>query len=322
MKPDISILLPVRNGADFIKESIDSVLAQDHQNFELLISDDSSTDNTLAIIAQYTDNRIIVFKQKNGLGQFGNFNFLLKNVTAPIAQFWSHDDVMLPSQIGTTLRFHEQHKTIGMSYCGSSYINEKGSIIIQWENDQTPCILDKKNYARYSVAFGCLAGSISQVAINRDKLGKDYLFNEKLVHAGDFELWSRIAENHDIGFINQELCYIRNHSNQVTHRIEGALNSSLENIPIMNKLLSWLELSPKLKKRIKRELLMVYYLNNIIKLFIKKEIKFFKIGLNAVKKEDNIFLLSFFWLKTKMLGRKYFKKNKAKLIDQLFNSKA
>lgn len=321
MKPDISILLPVRNGADFIKKSIESVLAQDHQNFELLISDDSSTDETLAIIAQYTDDRIIVFKQKTGLGQFGNFNFLLKNATTPIVQFWSHDDVMLPNQISTTLRFHEYNNSIGMSYCGSSYINEKGLITLQWENDQTPAILDKKNYARFSVAFGCLAGSISQVAINRAKLGKNYLFNEKLVHAGDFELWSRIAENHDVGFINKELCYIRNHSNQVTHRIEGALNSSLENIPIMNQLLSWLDLSTKLKKKVKRELLMVYYFNNIIKLLVKKEIKFFKIGLNALTKEDNIFLLSLFWMKTKILGKEYFEKNKTKLIDQLFNSK-
>ncbi|SFG93225.1 glycosyltransferase family 2 protein [Pedobacter insulae] len=318
MKPEISILLPVRNGADFIYESIASVLKQDHLNFELLISDDHSNDNTLAIINQFDDDRITVFKQSKGLGQFGNFNFLLKNAKAPIVQFWSHDDVMLPELVSTVLNFHQTHQNLGMSYCGSNYINEAGEITISWQDDQTPVVLNQLTYAQFSIAFGCLAGSISQVSLNIKNIEGDFLFNENLKHSGDFELWTRIAKKYPVGFINTKLCLIRNHANQVTHRPVNTLHSILENIPILRELLSRLNAPDYFKQKVKREIVLVYYFNTAIKLLYNREFKAFTTGLSALAKEDNIFLLALYWAKSKALGKAHFAKHKASLIDQLF----
>ncbi len=322
MKPDISIIIPVYNGAKYLAEAIDSVLRQEHQNFELLISDDHSSDNSLEILNSYKDKRITIYPQSKGLGQFANFNFLLTKTTTPIVQCFSHDDVMLPKQIGTTLAFHYKNPSIGLSYCGSSYIDEHSLPTHRWQDDQTPAILNPKLYAKFSIAFGCLAGSNSQVAINKNNIGGNYLFNEKLVHSGDFELWTRIAEKNPIGFINEELCLIRNHSNQVTHKRESTLNSVLENIPIVNELFSRIDLPKKFKIKLKRELVLVYYFNSIVKLLYRLELRLARIGLLAILKEDNLLRLSLFWAKTKILGKKYFDNNKTNLIHQLFNGKS
>ena len=80
----IDILLATYNGEKFVKEQIESILNQTYENFNLIISDDASTDNTLNILEEYEkkDTRIKVFKKERNEGLIDNFEFLLKNVTS------------------------------------------------------------------------------------------------------------------------------------------------------------------------------------------------------------------------------------------------
>ena len=77
--PRISIGMPVYNGEKFIRKCIESVLQQTHRNFELIISDNASTDSTSKICEEYLrkDNRITFVRQNKNMGQNWNFNFLL-----------------------------------------------------------------------------------------------------------------------------------------------------------------------------------------------------------------------------------------------------
>ncbi|RBQ09997.1 glycosyltransferase [Pedobacter miscanthi] len=315
----ISVLLAVKNGAQFIRASIDSVLNQDYQAFELLISDDNSTDNTIQIINSYADKRITLFSQKKSLGQFGNFNFLLKKSKGKIAHFWSHDDVMHPNCLSETINFYTKNPSIGMSYCSGDYINEKGEVTQEWEYDATPAILDNKLYAKYSLSYGCLAGSISQVAINRDKIGNDYFFKKNLVHSGDFDLWTRIAKNHSIGFIPKKLTSIRNHPNQVSHKAASNYASVVEGINITNMLFDLAKVSSEVKRKTKRELILIHYFQRIVVLLIRKEFRLFFSGLNLLKKEDNLVLVFFAWFKFRLRNRKTFLLHRKKIISHLIN---
>ena len=77
----VSIVLATYNGEKFITQQIDSILAQDYQDFELIIQDDCSTDGTVSILKSYSklDSRIKVFKNEKNLGYTKNFMTLLKN---------------------------------------------------------------------------------------------------------------------------------------------------------------------------------------------------------------------------------------------------
>ena len=88
--PKISIGIPVYNGEKFIRKCIESILQQTHRNFELIISDNASTDSTRKICEEYLnkDNRIIFVRQEKNMGGGWNFNFLLKMLLENILFGW------------------------------------------------------------------------------------------------------------------------------------------------------------------------------------------------------------------------------------------
>src|SRR5688500_15313128 len=92
----ISILTPVWNGLPFVKECIDSVLSQEFQEWELIISDNGSTDGTRDYLDTLKDERIKIYKQEKNLGIYGNLNFLLSKASAPIGYWLCADDYFHP----------------------------------------------------------------------------------------------------------------------------------------------------------------------------------------------------------------------------------
>jgi glycosyltransferase involved in cell wall biosynthesis len=94
----ISVALPVYNGADYLREALDSILAQDFADFELVVSDNCSTDETPAILAEYAarDARIRVSRTQSLLPQAANVNRSVELCGGDWVKLFCHDDVMLP----------------------------------------------------------------------------------------------------------------------------------------------------------------------------------------------------------------------------------
>lgn len=97
-EPKITIGMPVYNGENFIQKSIESLLKQTYKNFELIISDNASTDSTKKICEQYlkADPRIRYIYHKKNLGAIWNFNFLLQNAKSDYFMWAAVDDYWLP----------------------------------------------------------------------------------------------------------------------------------------------------------------------------------------------------------------------------------
>lgn len=98
----IDVLLATYNGARFVAEQIDSILAQGHPHLRLLIRDDGSTDQTPAILAQYAarwPEKVAVLDGGGNLGPSGNFSALLQQATAPYVMLSDQDNVWLPGRI-------------------------------------------------------------------------------------------------------------------------------------------------------------------------------------------------------------------------------
>ena len=315
----VSVLLAVRNGQEFIASSISSVLSQDFKDFELLISDDNSTDRTINVIKEFQDERIKLHQQKKSLGQFGNFNFLLSHAEGEIVHFWSHDDIMYPHCLSTIVNFHFENSNLGMSYCSGNYIDESGLVTREWKFDGTPRRLDRNVYAKYSLTYGCLAGSISKVSLNRKNIGNNYYFIESYLLAGDFELWTRIAEKFTIGFISKELTSIRNHPSQVSNDASSNFASVAEGIPITNSLMKYINVTLSEKPKIKREVILIHYFQRVMVLFFRKEFKLFISGIKLLSKEDNIFFLFLTWIRFRLRTKEQFLKHRQKITSILFD---
>jgi glycosyltransferase involved in cell wall biosynthesis len=126
----IDILLATYNGEKFVKEQIESILNQTYENFNLIISDDASTDNTLNILEEYEkkDTRIKVFKKEKNKGLIDNFEFLLKNVTSDYFMFSDQDDIWKKDKIEKSINKLKEESS-GLVYTDLEIVDEKLNVI-------------------------------------------------------------------------------------------------------------------------------------------------------------------------------------------------
>ncbi len=108
----VSIGLPVFNRESSITNTIDSILAQTYENFELIISDNASTDRTREICQKYAriDKRVTYISQKSNIGMMKNFKFVLEESSSEYFMWWASDDVKSSNFIELNLSFLEKHK--------------------------------------------------------------------------------------------------------------------------------------------------------------------------------------------------------------------
>ena len=126
----IDILLATYNGEKFVKEQIESILNQTFENFNLIISDDASTDNTLNILEEYEkkDTRIKVFKKEKNEGLIANFEFLLKNVTSDYFMFSDQDDIWKKDKIEKSINKIKEENS-GLVYTDLEIVDENLNVI-------------------------------------------------------------------------------------------------------------------------------------------------------------------------------------------------
>lgn len=111
--PGVSIGMPVYNGAKYIREALDSVVAQTYSDFELLISDNVSDDETQAICNEYCkkDPRFKYFRQAKNIGGFGNFKFVLQEARGGLFTWLAHDDVLQPEFLKESVSYMTQQSS-------------------------------------------------------------------------------------------------------------------------------------------------------------------------------------------------------------------
>src|SRR5690606_28349147 len=135
--PAISVLLPVYNGGEYLMQSVQSVLDQQYENFELLIVDDVSTDGSREWLLTLNDPRIRLFLNNRNMGLFPNLNLMADEARSSLLKLWAQDDRMKQGCLAEFVAFHQSHPQCGYSYCKRDLINERGDVITQEVQDDT-----------------------------------------------------------------------------------------------------------------------------------------------------------------------------------------
>lgn len=185
-RPLVSIITPTYNRADFIGEAVDSVLVQTYPNFEFLIVDDGSDDNTSEVLAPYlSDSRVKLFRQENQ-GQSVARNLALAEAQGEFICFLDSDNYWPKEKLEQQVRLFEAHPETDVLYGDNVIINEDGRE------------LSRKNMSRYS---GCIARQMIKdncVAMNTT-MARRRCFDEmggmsgKRRVADDYDLWLRLS---------------------------------------------------------------------------------------------------------------------------------
>ncbi len=187
--PLISVCIPVFNGENYIRESINSVLRQTEKNFELIVVDNCSTDRTLEIVDSFNDSRIKVVKNAFNLGSTRNFNRCIELSQGEYFVLLPHDDLLLPTALKTFSGALIADPQIGLAYSSYYIINENG----EQTHFRMVAPEDKIMSGEEAVKECIIHGSPVQCAMVRTKLFS-YLgsFDTNITIWSDVDLWCRI----------------------------------------------------------------------------------------------------------------------------------
>ncbi len=125
----VTVVMPAYNGERYIKEAINSILVQTHTNFELIIVEDNSTDNTLWVIEEIKDSRIRLFKNSENRGIAYSTNFGIERSRGKYIALLDDDDIALKRRLEWQVEFLEEHNDIDILGGRSVFIDKDGSFI-------------------------------------------------------------------------------------------------------------------------------------------------------------------------------------------------
>lgn len=216
--PLVSIVIPVYNGANYLREAIDSALSQTYQNIEVIVVNDGSTDEgaTQEIALSYQD-RIRYYRKENG-GVSSALNYGIKQMKGEYFNWLSHDDIHLPQKVEKQMEAVLKYKGNKPAICVCNYflIDEAGR-----EFARSPENLEQ--YFRKSPK--CFLGGETNLMIDGDAtlISKQVfdacgLFDETLFASQETDMWVRSLEAADFFFISDYLVGYRSHPQQVTHK--------------------------------------------------------------------------------------------------------
>lgn len=114
MDPVISVVMPVYNGEDYVKEAIESILNQTFRNFEFIIIDDGSTDTTPEILSSFNDSRIKIFRNASNLKIANSLNKGIGNASGKYIARMDSDDIAYPERLQRQVKFLERNPSIGL----------------------------------------------------------------------------------------------------------------------------------------------------------------------------------------------------------------
>lgn len=203
--PLISVVLPVYNVASYIKEALDSLLNQTVQDFEILVIDDCSTDETLAVVESIPDERIkIIYKEANK-GLIDSLNIGFAAAKGKYIARMDGDDISPPLRFEKQLHVLEKHAEIKACGCWLEAFGKENKII------------KHKEFHDEIVANLLLSCSMSLGSVMMDaNWAKNFRFDEAKKHVEDYDFWSRAAWSGKLYNIQEVLYCYRTHNTQVS----------------------------------------------------------------------------------------------------------
>jgi glycosyltransferase involved in cell wall biosynthesis len=231
-RPRVSVLLPVYNGELYVRDAVESVLAQTFQKYELVIIDDGSTDQTAAILDGYQqlNSCIRLYHHAKNQGLIATLNHGLDLVRGEYLARIDADDISLPDRF--TQQVHILDADPDLVIIGSAYelIGAQGEVL---RIDRHP---QNDTSIRWKLLFQCSFAHPS-VMIRIETLRKGNLkYDVNMLHGEDYDLWSRLLNYGKGGNIGVPLIQHRVHSAQLTQLFPAAIHDIADQISQQNLL--------------------------------------------------------------------------------------
>jgi len=249
-RPAVSVCIPTFNGGPWLREAIESALAQDYADLEVVVCDDASTDDTVAVAQAFGDERVRVVVNRERAGMARNWNQSVLESRGAHIKFLMQDDLLAPGCVGRMLDLFGEDPEVGMVFCERE---------LAFDDPADPASrLFGRRFGELHSRLGPLArindgrvlfaamerdrfrdnmiGEPSAVMVSRAALADLGLFNVRLHQLTDLEMWLRIARSYRVGFISEPLATFRVHSRSASSRNERTGSSWLVRVWLLEGL--------------------------------------------------------------------------------------
>jgi glycosyltransferase involved in cell wall biosynthesis len=212
--PKASIVIPAYNAGAYIIKTLDSIVSQSLDDFECLVIDDGSTDNTAELVAAYHDARIRLIRQANSGGPASPRNQGVNQAKGEYIFMFDSDDIMLPDKLRVTVGALDAHPDVDIVFTNFQSINDAGELLnanYLQDYDTLWQLLPAKNAEINPLEPSALFNALirvnfigtSSVALRRGALSHVDHFNERLKNAEDLLFWVSFVKRHKAIFINR-----------------------------------------------------------------------------------------------------------------------
>ena len=240
--PKISVVMTVYNSEKFVKQAIDSVLGQSYNDFEFIIVDDGSVDNSLNIIQEYDDPRIRILVNEKNSGICYSSNRGISEATGEYIARIDSDDICHKDRFRVQVDFLDSHREIFMCGTWRNLLYSDGKII------ESNVSVTKNNEIGFMLLFGNPMITHSTVMFRREEYNRKGYSYERFVQAHDYKLWTQfIMDNKKIEIIPKRLLDYRINESGIT-ATNTQVRNKIEADTIKKEYVMGMELDEKSKK--------------------------------------------------------------------------
>ena len=261
--PLVSVVIPTYNSAQYLPETIESVLSQSWQDFEIIIVDDGSTDNTQEVVRAFNSNKIRYIRQKNTGGPASPRNVGIHHARGKYISLLDSDDLMSRNKLAETVAFLERHSDLGLLFANFVVCNERGDSFPGTFLDEFQAFWDlpkKQVGEKWFIIESALAyknllchnfigisGTVVPKAVFLSVGG----FDESISGPEDRDMWLRISRRYALGYLDVVGHLYRRRETGIMGRGVGVL--APYSIRVMRKQLET-EMPPSLRRHARRNI--------------------------------------------------------------------
>jgi glycosyltransferase involved in cell wall biosynthesis len=212
--PKISVIIPTYNRESFLADAIDSILAQEYSDFEVLVVDDGSTDGTKERVRQY-GSKVHYLYQKN-LGPSASRNLGIINAKGEYIAFCDSDDRFLPQKLAKQMEYIQNHPDSPFLYTWYYQVNQNNKT----DQIRKPSHCENREQLQYCLFNRKFTIRTSTVLVKKSYFDQAGLFNEKFWYSQDWDMWLRLAAYYQGACLEEPLTEYRLHGeNRSNHGI-------------------------------------------------------------------------------------------------------
>jgi len=208
--PEVSVIIATYNRGALLQEALDSVLSQTYRDYEVIIADDGSTDDTSERLEKYADRVRILKIEHTGRPSIAR-NAAIDTASGRLLAFLDSDDLWSPAKLERQVAFLDANPSFVMCYCDATFLSEDGRSL-------------GRQSQREHLRSGWVLGHLLQgnfiplptVVAKKDVVDAAQRFEEWLTISEDWHLWAKVAARGKVGLVNEPLCQIRVLSRGIT----------------------------------------------------------------------------------------------------------